>query len=107
MPTMQKGAILGKCVNTFVPQCSLEFVIHRRKPKFITLLVKFPADRSKFQFFSLAQSKLIIIFTRTVLLCLSFFLTPTAEIMLSMLFNTLLKITPHNNYTRRRKERTK
>ena len=21
MPTMQKGAILGKCVNTFVPHC--------------------------------------------------------------------------------------
>ena len=26
MPTMQKGAILGKCLNTFVPHCSFESV---------------------------------------------------------------------------------
>ena len=50
------------------------FVIHRGKPKFISLPVKFPADRSKFQFCTTTtRSKLIIIFTRTVLPCLCFF----------------------------------
>ena len=37
-----------------------------------------------------------------------FFLNPAAEIMIHMLFNTLLKITPHNRQKRRkRKERIK
>ena len=77
----------------------------------IFLAVKFPADRSKFQFSTTARSKLIIIFTRTVLPCLFlclgfFFLNPAAEIILSTLFNTLLEITPHNTQKRRRKERT-
>ena len=45
------------------------FVIHSGQPKFISLPVKFPANRSKFQFCTTIRSKLIIIFTRTVLLC--------------------------------------
>ena len=52
-----------------------------------------------------------VISTRTVLpcLCVLFFRNPAAVIMLNMLFNTLLKITPHNRQKRkrRRKERTK
>ena len=94
----------------FLLESRLEFVIDRGKPKFISLPVKFPADRSKFQFCTTTtRSKLIRIFTRTVLPCLCFFLNPAAEIMLSILFNTLLKITPHNTQKRRRrrKERTK
>ena len=94
----------------FLLESRLEFVIDRGKPKFISLPVKFPADRSKFQFCTTTtRSTLIRIFTRTVLPCLCFFLNPAAEIMLSILFNTLLKITPHNTQKRRRrrKERTK
>ena len=72
----------------------------------ISLQVKFPADRSKFQFSITAGS--MIIFTRTVLPCLCFFfLNLAAEIILNMLFNTLLFITPHNTQKRRRKERAK
>ena len=52
----------------FLLESRLEFVIDRGKPKFISLPVKFPADRSKFQFCTTARSKLIIIFTRTSLL---------------------------------------
>ena len=63
-------------------ESSLEFVMHRRKPKFISLPVKFPAHRSQFQFCTTARSKLIIIFTRTVLSCLCFFLNPSTEITL-------------------------
>ena len=90
----------------FLLESRLEFVIHRGKNKFITLPVKFHADRSKFQFCTTTtRSKLIISFTRTVLpcLCFFFFLNPAAEIMLSMLFNTLLKITPQNTQKRRRR----
>ena len=64
---------------------SLEFIIHRGKPKFINLPVKFPAARSKFQFCTTARSKHIIIFTRTVL--------------------PLLKITPHNTQNKKKKIR--
>ena len=42
-----------------------------------------------------------------VFVCFFFFLHAAAEIMLTMLFNTLLKITPHNMQKRRRKERIK
>ena len=49
----------------FPPESGVEFVIHRGKPKFISLPVKFPADRSKFQFCATTRSKLIIIFMRT------------------------------------------
>ena len=57
----------------FPPKSSLEFVLHHVKPKFISLPVKFPVDRSKFQFCTTARSKLIIVFTRTVLPFLCFF----------------------------------
>ena len=60
---------------------------------FVSLPIIFPADRSKFQFCTTARSNLIIIFTRTVLPCLCFFfLNPAVEIMLNMLFNTLLNV---------------
>ena len=36
---------------------------------------------------------------------LNFFSNPAAEIMLSMLFNTLLKITPHNKQKIKKKKR--
>ena len=93
----------------FPLKSSLEFVVHRGKPKFISFPVKFPGERSKFQFYTTVRSKLIIIFPRIVLPCLYFFFLKTvAEIMIHMLFNTLLKITPHNRQKRRkRKERTK
>ena len=59
---------------SFSPGIQIEFVIHRGKNKFIRLPVKFHADRSKFQFCTTTtRSKLIIIFTRTVLSCLCFF----------------------------------
>ena len=46
----------------FLLESSLEFVIHRGKSKFISLPVKFHADRSKFQFCTTTiRSKLIII----------------------------------------------
>ena len=64
----------------FLQESRLEFVIHRGKPKFISLPVKFPADRSKFQFCTTTtRSKLIIIFTRTVLPCLCFFSKSSAR----------------------------
>ena len=57
-----------------------------------------PTDRSKFQLCTMAR-KITIIFTQTGL-------NPAAEIVLNMLFITLL--TPHNMQKRRtRKERTK
>ena len=93
----------------FLLESILELVIHRGKNKFISLPIKFHANRSKFQFCTTTtRSKLIINFTRTVLPCLCFFfLNPAAEIMLSMLFNTLLNTTPHNTQkSRRRKEAT-
>ena len=40
----------------FPLESTLEFVIHCGKPKFISLPVKSPPDRSKFQFFSMARS---------------------------------------------------
>ena len=85
----QFGFLLSKpCL--FPLKSSLEFVSHRGKPKFISLPVKFPADRSKFHFCTTARS--IIISTRTALPCLCFFfLNPTVEIMLNMLFNTIWK----------------
>ena len=55
----------------FPLKSSLEFILHRGKIKFIGLPVKFPADRSKFQFCTAAWS--IVIFTRTVLPCLCFY----------------------------------
>ena len=80
--TFQFGFLPSKpCL--FPLKSSLEFVLHRGKPKFISLPVKFPADRSKFQFCT------------AVFVCFVF-LNPAAEIVLKMLFNTLLKITPHN-----------
>ena len=74
------------------------------KHTFVSLPVSPPIYRSKsakFQLCTTARS--IIIFMRTALpyLCFVFafcffFLNPEAEIMLNTLFNTLLKITPHN-----------
>ena len=73
--------------------------------------VPLPIYRSKsakFQLCTTARS--IIIFMRTALpyLCFVFvfafcffFLTPEAEIRLNILFNTLLKITPHNTQKKR------
>ena len=43
-------------VETLLFSPSLEFVIQRGKPKFITFPVKFPDDKSKFQFCTTARS---------------------------------------------------
>ena len=93
----------------FPLKSSLEFVLHRGKPKFTSLPVTLPVDRTKFQFCTTARMKLIIIFyADCTAVFVFFFLNPATEIMLNMLFNTLLKITPHNTQKRRtRKERTK
>ena len=70
------------------------------KTQIISLPVKFPAHRSKFQFCTTAKyNKLncrVFVFI---------FLNPAAELMLNMLFNTLFKITPHNTQKRRRKKK--
>ena len=90
-------------LSFFSLKSSSEFVLHCEK--FISFLASPPIYRSKFQLCNTAWS--IIIFMRTALSCLCFFfLNQAAEIMLNMLFNTLLTITPHNTQKRsRRKER--
>ena len=50
---LQFGFLSSKpCLSPL--ESSLEFVIHRGKRKFISLQVKFPADRSKSQFCTMA-----------------------------------------------------
>ena len=69
-------------------------IVHCRKP--------IPADtcRSK-------SAKFQLCITDIFFLCFCLFLNPDAEIMLNLLFHTLLTITPHNTQKRRRrKERT-
>ena len=52
--TLQFGFLPSKpCL--FPLKSSLEFVLHRGKHKFISLPVNFPADRSKFQFYTTAR----------------------------------------------------
>ena len=74
-------------LSFFSLKSSSEFVLHCEK--FISFLASPPIYRSKFQLCTTAWS--IIIFMRTALSCLCFFLNPEAEIMPNMLFNTLLK----------------
>ena len=94
-----------ECVSVWLfTDETLEFVLSRGKPKFISLPVKFPADRSKFQFCTTTRSKLKIIFTRTVLPCLCFFSKSSGQNNAKYAFNTLLKITPHNMQKRRRRK---
>ena len=82
--------------------CSLEFIIHRGKPSLLVCrLYSPPIDQSFCNLYNFhANCTAVSVF---------FFLNPAAEIMLSMLFNTLLKITPHNTQKRRgrKNERTK
>ena len=81
-------------------------IVHCRKP--------IPADicrskSAKFQLCITARTKIIFRELRRArfVLCFCLFLNPGAEIMLNLLFNTLLTITPHNTQKRRRrKERT-
>ena len=91
----------------FPLKSSLEFDLNRGKPKFISFPVKFFADRSKFQFCTAARS--IIIFTRTLLpcLCVLFFVNQVTEIMLDMLFNTILKISLYNTQKTRRRRKAR
>ena len=79
-------------------------VLHCRKPRFLSLPVSPPIYRSKSAKFQLCiTARRIIIFGRTAPghICSLFFLflNPDAEIMLNLLFNTLLTITPHNTQT--------
>ena len=79
------------------------------KNKFISLPIKFHANRSKFQFCTTTTRSKLIKISRELYcrVCVFFFLNPAAEIMLSMLFYTLLNTTPHNTQkSRRRKEAT-
>ena len=82
--------------------CSLEFIIHRGKPSLLVCrLYSPPIDQSFCNLYNFhANCTAVFVF---------FFFNPAAEIMLSMLFNTLLKITPHNTQKRRgrKNERTK
>ena len=80
------------------------------KHTFVSLPVSPPIYRSKsakFQLCTTAPS--IIIFMRTALpyLCsvFLFLLNLEAEIMLNVLFNTLLKVTPHNTQKKNKKKR--
>ena len=88
-------------------------VLHCRKPRFLSLPVSPPIYWSKSEKFQLwITARRIIIFGAGELhraifvLCFFLFLNPDAEIMLNLLFNTLLTITPHNTQKRRRKEKT-
>ena len=63
-------------------------VLHCRKPRFLSLPVSPPIYRSKSAKFQLHRAIFV--------LCFFLFLNPDAEIMLNLLFNTLLTITPHN-----------
>ena len=58
-------------------------------PNFLSLPVKFNSHANR----------------TAVFVCLFFFLNPVAEIMLNMLFNTLLKITSHNRQKKKKKKR--
>ena len=91
-------------------------VLRCGKPKFISLSVSPPIYRSKSAKWQLCTkngpkyNNFHANCTNIFMLRFCVFLNPEAEIMLNMLFNTLLKITPHNTCnrqkTRRRKERT-
>ena len=91
----------------FPLESSLEFVIHREKLKFISFPVKFPADRSKFQFCTTGYGPKYAHANFTVVFVFFSFLNPETEKMLSMLFNTLLKITLYNTQKRRRRKERK
>ena len=85
-------------------------VLHCRKPRFLSLPVSPPIYRSKSAKFQLCiKGRRIIIFgelQRAIfVLCLFVFLNLDAEIMINLLFNTLLTITPHN--TQKEKEEKK
>lgn len=84
-----------------------------RNRRFLSLPVSPPIYRSKSAKFQLCiTARRIILFSSELhraifVLCFFLFLNPDAEIMLNLLFNTLLTITPHNTQKRRRrKERT-
>ena len=85
-------------------------VLHCRKPRFLSLPVSPPIYRSKSAKFQLCITARRIIsgeLHRAIfVLCFFPFLNPDAEIMLNLLFNSLLTIIPHNTQKRRRKERT-
>ena len=86
-------------------------VLHCRKPRFLSLPASPPIYRSKSAKFQLCNTaRRIIIFGRTSPghICSLFFflfLNPDAEIMLNLLFNTLLTITPHNTQKKKKKKR--
>ena len=70
-------------------------VLHCRKPRFLSLAVSPPIYRSKSAKFQLCITARRIIIFRFVL-CFFPFLNGEAQIMLNLLFNTLLTIIPHN-----------
>ena len=86
-------------------------VLHCRKPRFLSLPVSPPIYRSK-SVSALHYGPKNNNFQANCtgpyfVLCFCLFRNPDAEIMLHLLFNTLLIITPHNTQKRRRrKERT-
>ena len=88
-------------------------VLHCRKPRFLSLPVSPPIYRSKSVSALYYGPKNYNNFQANCtgpyyfVLCLCLFLNLDAEIMLNLLFNTLLTIKPHNKQKRRRrKERT-
>ena len=80
------------------------------KPRFLSLPVSLQIYRSKSAKFQLCiTARRIIIFRRTAPGHICFFgfclfLNPDAEIMLNLLFNTLLTITPHKKKKKKKKK---
>ena len=86
-------------------------VLHCRKPRFLSLPVSPPIYRSKSVsalYYGSKNNNFRANCTGPYLFfAFVFFLNPDAKIMLNLLFNTLLTISPHNTQKRRkRKERT-
>ena len=82
-------------------------VLYCRKPRLISEFACFPAIYRSKSVSPLYYGPENNNFQANFVLCFGLFLNPDAEIMLNLLFNTLLTITPHNTQKRRRrKERT-
>ena len=81
--------------------------LHCRKPRFLSLPVFPPVCKVPALYYGPKNNNFQANCTAIFVLCFCLFLDPDAKIMLSLLFNTLLTITPHSTQKRRRKkERT-
>ena len=88
----------------FSLESNLQFILHHGKPKF-SLVFSPLMDQS---FSSVIWPEVYPYNNLHTNCCVCiFFLNPAAEILLNMVFNTLLKIKPNNMERRRSKERIK